>query len=252
MLLRKPRSYAEIYNDLDDEVVGLFRVLRDPAEAERLRAALELTPFARAEFEAAYGPTDDPVERARRLVCRSLMGFGSDGFNAEIKTGFRATSNRSGTTPAHDWQNYPKGLPAIVARLRGVVIENRDALAVMERHDGPSTLHYVDPPYMPETRCGHGAQGAWRYRAYRHEMTAEGHDRLLRALLGLRGMVMISGYPHPLYDTALGGWERREFEALADGAKKRTEVVWMNPVLMDAHRNRPGPLFDDCVAEAAQ
>ena len=77
MLLRKPRVYAEVYNDLDDVVVNLFRVLRDESKAARLIAALRLTPFARAEFTDALEPPEDDVERARHLIVRSLMGFGS-------------------------------------------------------------------------------------------------------------------------------------------------------------------------------
>jgi DNA adenine methylase len=44
VLLRKPPSRQEIYNDLDGEVVNVFRVLRDPAQAERLARLLALTP----------------------------------------------------------------------------------------------------------------------------------------------------------------------------------------------------------------
>lgn len=40
---------------------------------------------------------------------------------------------------------------------------------------------------------------------------------------------MLSGYPHPLYDDALTGWRRIEFAAFADGARPRTEVLWINP-----------------------
>lgn len=228
MLLRKPRAYAEIYNDLDCYVVGLFRVLRNDAAAARLIHELELTPFARDEFELSYEPAEDPVEQARRLVVRSFMGFGSDGATGEYRTGFRSASNRSGTTPSHDWQNYPEGLQAIVERLRGCVIENRDALEVMCRHDGPDTLHYVDPPYMLELRTRtnrrKGANGN-----YRHELTSAQHLELLATLNGLAGMVVLSGYPSPAYDAGLPGWERIEREALADGARVRTEVLWINP-----------------------
>lgn len=228
VLLRKPRSYGEVYNDLDDEVVGLFRVLRQPDAAARLLAELRATPFSRTEFLAAYEETDDPVENARRLIVRSFQGFGSDGFNRNQRTGFRANANRSGTTPAHDWTNYPDSLEILVRRVQGVVIENRPAIEIMLQHDGPDTLHYVDPPYLPETRSTKSRKSGERYHAYRHEMTAGDHEALLEVLVSLKGMVVLSGYPSPMYEAALAGWRRIERDALADGARPRTEVLWFN------------------------
>lgn len=232
VLLRKERAYAEVYNDLDHDVVNLFRVLQDSARAARLVELLRLTPFARAEFEIAWDATDDPVEQARRLIIRSFMGFGSNAHNnldrGHKTTGFRANSSRSGTTPAMDWQNYPELLPNIVARLRGVVVERRDALMVMAAHDAPTTLHYVDPPYLPETRSPANKYDA-RYRMYRHELDRGGHVALLAGLRDLAGYVVLSGYPDELYDSELPDWRRIETAALADGARTRTEVLWINP-----------------------
>lgn len=229
VLLRKPRSYAEVYNDLDDDVVNLFRVLRSE-RAPELLAALRTTPFSRAEFELAYEVAADPVEEARRLVVRSFMGFGSDGFNREVTTGFRANAHRSGTTPAQDWANLPDALTFTVERLRGVVIEHRQAVEVFAQHDAADTLHYVDPPYLHETRSQKNRGGGrGRGGCYRHEMTDADHARLLDALCGLAGMVVLSGYPAPSYDAALAGWTRVERAAHADGARARTEVLWINP-----------------------
>lgn len=242
VLMRKPRSYGEVYNDLDQDVVNLFRVLQDTTQAAQLTEKLRLTPFAREEFELGYLDTEDPIERARRLVILCFMGFGSNGHNKATRTGFRANSNRSGTTPAHDWANYPDRLPAIIDRLRGIVIENRDALEVMAQHDSPETLHYVDPPYVWETR----SSAMHRNRCYTHEMDAEGHGRLLTFLGTLEGAVVLSGYPHDTYDAALSGWRRIECVAHADGARDRTEVLWINPLgsaAMDATTRRPVDLF---------
>lgn len=241
VLLRKPRSYAEIYNDLDGDVVNLFRVLRSD-DGPRLIEQIGMTPFARQEFVGAYKPTEDPVERARRLVIRSFMGFGSDGHNVEIKTGFRAASNRLGTTPAHDWVNLPEAIERIIQRIQGVVVENRPALDVMLQHDSAETLHYVDPPYMPETRSNKSRRGKIRYHAYAHEMSAEDHVGLLAGLGLLKGMVILSGYPNALYDDRLQGWMRTEREALADGARKRIEVLWINPAAAAALKPRQGHL----------
>ena len=229
VLLRKPVAYGEIYNDLDQTVVNLFRVLRSD-QADRLVRELRLTPFSRDEFREAYEPTEDPVEAARRLIIRSFMGFGSNGHNK--LTGFRANSNRSGTTPSHDWQNYPDSLALVIQRLRGVTVENKDARQVMSQHDGPDTLHYVDPPYVFQTRSDDGAD-------YAHELSDDQHAELLQFLRGLCGMVVLSGYPSDLYDTALADWHRVERAALADGARKRTEVLWINPAAQAGMRS-PG------------
>lgn len=245
VMLRKPRSHAEIYNDLDDDIVGLFRVLQDPSLEALLIELLRRTPFARREFEIAYDKADDPVERARRLIIRSFMGFGSNAHaltgRGHQSTGFRSNSNRSGTTPAQDWWHLPDALPAVAERMRGVVIEHRDAMILLPRHDSESALHYVDPPYMNETRSMFKSGKT----AYRHELSRDDHVRLLDLLRSLTGMVALSGYACDLYDGALSDWRRMELQAYADGARPRVEVLWLNPACAAAlDRDRSaGTLF---------
>lgn len=221
VLLRKNRCYAEIYNDLDGEIVNVFKVMRD--QSEELLKKLELTPFSRDEFDSSYEDCDDSIEKARRTIVRSFMGFGSASVTDVKKTGFRSNSSRSGTTPAHDWKNYPKAVIGCIDRLRGVVIENKPAMKVMKQHDTAETLHYVDPPYLHETRVTPGA--------YRYEMTKDDHIELLNFLKTLKGFVIISGYEHELYDEILG-WRKICFDLNAStsaGGAKRREVLWMSP-----------------------
>jgi DNA adenine methylase len=249
VLLRKPRVYGEVYNDLDCEVVNVFRMLRD--RGGELHELLRLTPFARAEFKLSYEPSPDPLEQARRTIARSFMGFGSAAATGE-NSGFRANSNRSGTTPAHDWANLSEAVPALIERLRGVVIENRDAMAVAAHHDAPDALHYFDPPYVHSTRSGKVrgtmTQGRASGKAYRHEMDDAAHRAFALIAHGLEGMVVISGYPCQLYTELFGAWERFERPSFADGARARTEVVWINPACAAAlHRSRGG-LFAEVAA----
>lgn len=240
VLLQKPRVYSEVYNDLDGEVVNLFRVLRDPESAERLRESVRLTPFAREEFLAAYEPAEDAVERARRIVIRAFMGFGSAGASRDHKTGFRAQARRSGTTPARDWMNWPEAVAAITERLRGVTIESRPAAEVIRQQDHADALFYVDPPYPYSTRSF--PRGAVQPFCYRHEMTDDEHRALAEVLRSVRGVVVLSGYPCSLYDRELyPDWRRIERKAFAGGASERTEVLWISP----NHRGEPLPLFGE-------
>lgn len=221
VLLQKPRSYAEVYNDIDSEVVNVFSVLR--SKGKELIRRIELTPFSRDEFLLAYQPTRSSVERARRTIVKTFLGFGSD--SIWRKSGFRSNCSRSGTTPATDWRNFPSSLPENIDRLRGVVIENRPAFKVIEMYDGPDTLFYIDPPYVHKTRAGG--------ERYRYEMDEENHKKLLKILVKVKGKVVISGYENPLYNKILKGWRKDRKKVLAQYVVKgknsgRIEILWMN------------------------
>lgn len=227
VLIQKDRAYAEVYNDLDGDIVSLFRVLRDPGHCARLISMLHLTPYAREEFELAYEPTDDPIERARRTLVRAEMGFGSAGAT-KGKTGFRIDTRRKHGTAQALWARFPASLANVCDRLSGVMIENRPALTILEQHDAEDTLFYVDPPYMMSTRY----VGARHGRYYDCEMTDDDHFHLLDKLRSAKGMIVLSGYSSEVYQEALRGWSIATTEArisAARGTAVRTECLWLNP-----------------------
>lgn len=222
VLLRKTRSRVEVYNDLDSDVVNFFRVLRDPALADALVRAVQLTPFSREEFDACYVPSPDPVEAARRLIARSYFGFGSHSFNAANSNGFRWMPAKP---YAKEWANLPHSLQFVSERLFGVTIEHRPAACIIEQQDSPDTLFFLDPPYPRALRDSGG-------KGYVHEMTDHDHRLLAHQLRRIRGKALICGYPGDLYDRELyPDWTRLECTAYASGQKgraKRTEVLWAN------------------------
>lgn len=227
VLLQKPRSYAEVYNDLDGDVVNFFRVLRDAEMRERLIEACALTPYARDEFDLAWEVAADPIERARRLAVRAQMGFGSAGAT-KGKTGFRIDTRRRYGTAQQLWAEYPETLRPAGLRLSGVMIENRPALDIIKQHDAPDALFFVDPPYVHSTRV----LGASKAGYYRHEMSDQDHIDLLQCLLEIHGYVVISGYPSDLYREKLAAWEFFETSSRISagrGTALRTECVWINP-----------------------
>lgn len=229
VLLRKERSYAEVYNDLDGEIVNLFQVFRNPSQSRELIRLIRLTPYARSEFDASYITADDPIEQARRTLFRAAAGFGGGAatFTQKYKTGFRSNVvTRRSRPPAHDWGNFPQVIEDAIGRLCGVVIENEPAIKVIRRYDSPRTLHYIDPPYPFSTRTRRCAGNS-----YRHEMIDDDHRELAGVLRSAEGMVIISGYACDLYDDELySGWHRETRKTHTDGAQERIEVLWINPL----------------------
>lgn len=200
VLLQKRPSRQEVYNDLDEHIVGIFRVLRDKKSAERLIYLLETTPYSRKEYEEAYKFKDetDPVEKARKIISLSFMAYSTDSVTRGHKTGFRAGASRKRFQPAcHDWANFPPHLIKVVERLKRVIIEHRDWKEVLELYDASNTLFYADPPYPHDTR--------YDSRGYNFELSSEQHKELLGKLSSAKGMIAISTYANPLYEQILGG-----------------------------------------------
>jgi len=224
VLLRKPRSKVEVYNDLDEEIVGLFRILQSPDKCRELVRLLKRTPYARREFELAFKATDDPLIRAQRAIIRAYMSFHHTAlFLPGKKTFADARHRRGGHCKAFEWRTYPRHLAHVCRRLRCVVIECRDALDVIRAQDTPDALMFVDPPYVHATRD--------KAARYRHELDDTQHVELLTLLKGCKSKVLISGYASALYDDLLTGWQRltRKHYAASACTETRTEVLWIKP-----------------------
>lgn len=222
ILLSKIPSRMEVYNDLDSDIVNFFEILRDQKLAEELAQQIELTPYSRVEFLNARDETSDRIERARRLVVRAQMGFGSAGAT-RAKTGFRLDTARSGSDIVTIWQRQPEIIIQAAARLKKVLIENRDAIKVIQDHDREDTLFFIDPPYVHETRTIGD-------RAYRHEMTNADHEQLIDVLKQCKGKVILCGYEHPIYKEL--NWKKVIKSVAASGqagSEKREEILWINP-----------------------
>jgi len=162
------------------------------------------------------------------------MGHGTDSLGRGYRTGFRSRCTDNRALPSSEWATWPEQVPLYVDRLRGVTIEQRDAIEVIQRLDSDRTLFYVDPPYPLSTRSS-----ARSNHGYRHEMTDDAHRGLAEVLRAAEGMVVLSGYPCDLYDQELySDWTRYECQAVADHAAARTEVVWLNEACLNAQRQQ--------------
>ena len=222
VLLSKSPSRMEVYNDLDQDIVNFFEVLRDQTLAEKLAFQVELTPYSRSEFLNARAETNDRIEQARRLVVRAQMGFGSAGAT-KGNTGFRLDTARGGSDIVTIWQRQPEVIRQAAARLKKVLIENRDAIKVIQDNDREDTLFFIDPPYVLDTRNMGG-------KAYRHEMSNADHEQLINVLNSCKGKIILCGYDHTIYEAL--NWKKVIKSVAAagqSGSVLREEILWINP-----------------------
>lgn len=217
VFFNKPPSRIETINDIDGNVTNLFRVIR--SHSEELAALIEMTPWAREEYNASFEQTGDHLEDARRFLIRCWQAYGT---RTCAKTGWRSdVQGRRGMHCVNQWNGLPEKILAVAVRLKSAQIECQDALKLIDRYKHEKVLIYADPPYPLETRA---------CKLYVHEMNDADHLQLLDALDRHPGPVLLSGYACPLYDERLAHWTRRTAQALAEGGRKRQEILWLNPV----------------------
>lgn len=158
----------EIYNDIDGNLVNLFRCVK--YHPEEIQKELELVLVSREQFYDAkeqikiQGLTD--IQRAARFYMLIKESFGSD-------------HNSFGLVP-RDMNKAREYLAVVSKRLSTVVIENADFEKVISSNDKKDTLFYLDPPYY----------GAENY--YLAKFTQEDHLRLRGILQGIQGRFILS------------------------------------------------------------
>lgn len=225
VLIQKPRSLIETFNDLDSSVVNFFRVLRD--RPDELIRKIRLTPWARSEYELSRDFTmdGDDIERARRLWVACWQSISGGPAPAQTSSGWRHWSqDERGRMDDKAWTS----LQGIAARLSGVQIENRDVLEVISRYDNREVLIYFDPPYLHSER-NHGNE-------YSFEMDISLHTEAAGLLRSAQGFVVVSGYACPLYTELYEahGWPRFDKEAQTNSGGKRIESLWLSPRTLKA------------------
>ena len=221
VFFNKRRSAVETINDLDGNVVNLFRVIRE--RPEELARMVEFTPWSRDEYRLSYQKTGDEIEDARRFLVRMWMAIGAK--SSDI-TGWRNNIKANNGNCAQWASKLSANIIIAAKRLKHgdgclVQIENQDALTLIQRHRRENVLIYADPPYVMGTRSK---------RIYACEMADDDHIKLLNALDEHPGPVVLSGYACDLYDERLQHWQRETRQAQTENGKQRTEVLWINPV----------------------
>lgn len=225
VLINRAPSPVETYNDIHGEVVNFFRVLRQ--QSDELIRLIGLTPFSRAEFEAAIAVPEESatdLERARRfyILARQVRTGLAQKASAGRWAHCKLTSRAGMSGAVSRWLGAVEDLPYIAQRLLRVQMESAPALEVIARYDSPHTLFYCDPPYPHDSRTD--------ANAYAYEMTDDAHRQLAGVLRNVQGKVALSGYRCDLLDELYGDWRRIESGAkLIHSVKKlRTEVLWVN------------------------
>lgn len=219
VLLNKPRSDVEIFNDKDSDVVTFFRVARE--RPDELAEWCQRVPFSEQlhdewadAFFAGERPADDLEQAGQWLFLRYSQYAGK----VSRKSGFKRESpiDERGSRNARNWVNAPERIAEVAERFRGVSVVHEDYQAVLERYDSPETVFYVDPPYYQKEDL------------YRE---AADHEALERTLCDIDGSALVSytEIPPGLYDGEQWTVVAREATHSAAGnGKTATERLIMN------------------------
>lgn len=216
VLFRKSRSRIEVINDLDQEVINFFDVLRN--RHDELKRALTLTPYSRLELRRAHEIHTDALEQARRFYIRSWQKF-NGGQEGHLGS-WRFITEEIAADPIGDWKKRSNEIPLFAERLRDVYIECDTAISIIRRWDKSTALFFCDPPYVLNTRVG---------EQYTNEMTDADHIALSEALHKIEGVALISGYDCPLYRDLYADWKMVTKQAYVNRRIPRMECLWISP-----------------------
>ncbi len=185
VLFAKTPSDVEVLNDIDQDLVNFFRVLKE--KPEELIRAFDWELVSRAEFErlAAMNPLElTDVQRAHRFYYLIMAGWGGELDYPRFQTSI--SDGGHGNRLIGALKHLRQRLEPVHERLRTVIIENLRWQDCFERYDRPQTVMYIDPPY-PGNKCN-----------YAHNMRDwQAHWELAERLKAARCKWILSSYDVP-------------------------------------------------------
>jgi len=236
--MNPPRD-VEILNDLNSEIINLFRVLQDKDMFCDLVHRLCWTPYSKSEFIRAFEmKSDNAVDMAWAFFTKQGQGFGGQA-SSRGSWGKTFSVSRGMAYAAAKWRTRLSRLKYFNDRLNKVKLENRDGLETIKYWDSNETVFYVDPPYLSSTRRPN--------LSYKHEVTDEHHLNLVNLLLSIKGQAALSGYDNDIYNLLENaGWIKYTFKTschiagrvrdsnlqgkgAATKRQPRTECLWVKP-----------------------
>jgi len=175
VLFRKEESRAEVLNDINRELINLYRVIQN--HLEEFVRQFKWILVSREEFERmgrARPDTLTDIQRAVRFYYRQKLTFG--GKVAGRTFGYSATAK-----PRLNLLRIEEDLSAAHLRLARVLIESLPYTDLIPRYDRPETFFYIDPPYFGcEDFYGKGV------------FSREDFARLAELLGGIKGRFLLS------------------------------------------------------------
>ena len=222
VLLRRRPSKFEVVNDLDGKICAWWRAIRD--HPEELKERFELTEVGRGVFDQAWETLQNGVDKEGTVnIAWSLAVLLEQAARAYVEDtqpywlspkGYDDIKN----IPGYNFWNIAPSIPLLHQRLKKVVIDNRDALELLERMGkSPGAVIYCDPPY-PSTSDGFKNEG--------YECTVD-FDAMLELLPTLNARVAVSGYEECPWEN-LGWYKHAETRTSMMSKSYRRECLWTN------------------------
>ncbi len=177
LLFTKSASQVEVINDINSELVTLFRVVRYHPRAfldELLYVTHSRVEFA--DFQLQPGLTD--IQKAARFFFIAKVAFGGKAGASHADFGYGTTGRSRFRRSAFS------AIRRCHKRLDGVYIENLDFAACIRRYDRPHTVFYCDPPYYQTAQ-------------YKAAFRDADHVRLASLLRAIEGKFLLSINDHP-------------------------------------------------------
>ena len=207
VLLNKPRSKVEIFNDKDGDVVNFFEVARE--HPDKLAEFCRHVPFSEqlhSQWSDEYFAGEFPADKVERAAKWLFLRYSQYSGIVSTKSGFKRE--------ARNWVNVPERIDAVAERFGGVSVDNEDYSTIVERYDSPETVFYIDPPY-------HGKEGLYIERADHAEL-----ESVLQSIEG-DAIVSYTEIPPGLYEDWIVVEKTVRHSAAGDG-KTADERLLMN------------------------